>query len=95
MSDDDLLLDASDLADIFGGDDAKGGDDFAKSIEDLFLSDDDDDEPSAPAIEPARAVAVAPPPPPPRSKPLPLPPRLLSRSWWKRSPSRRSLTARA
>jgi hypothetical protein len=41
MSDDDLLLDASDLADIFGAeDDGKAGEDFAKSIEDLFLSDE-------------------------------------------------------
>ena len=38
MADDDLLLDASDLADIFGADDAKAGEDLAKSIEDLFLS---------------------------------------------------------
>lgn len=42
MADDDLLLDASDLADIFA-DDSAGGEDLAKSIEDLFLSDDDDD----------------------------------------------------
>ncbi len=41
MADDDLLLDASDLADIFGAeDDGKAGEDFAKSIEDLFLSDE-------------------------------------------------------
>jgi hypothetical protein len=42
MANDDFLLDASDLADIFGVDDAKAGQDFAKSIEDLFLADEDD-----------------------------------------------------
>jgi hypothetical protein len=47
MADDDLLLDASDLADIFGvEDEPKAGEDFAKSIEDLFLSDEPD-EPEA------------------------------------------------
>ena len=71
MADDDLLLDASDLADIFGSeDDIKAGDDFAKSIEDLFLSDDPD-EPEAEAeppsfeavfgaVSPPKAAATAP-----------------------------------
>lgn len=75
MADDDLLLDASDLADIFGVDDAKGGDDLAKSIEDLFLTDDDEASspgfavpeepaaaPAAPAAPAARAVAPEPEP---------------------------------
>jgi hypothetical protein len=75
MADDDLLLDASDLADIFGvEDDAKGGDDLAKSIEDLFLSDDPDDEDDPAelaafareaAAEPAYSPAVAEPEPEP------------------------------
>ena len=74
MADDDLLLDASDLADIFGSeDDGKAGEDFAKSIEDLFLSDDPDEaeaEAEPPSFEavfgaiPPKAAAAAPSAPP-------------------------------
>jgi len=62
MADDDLLLDASDLADIFGTEDeTKSGEDFAKSIEDLFLSDEPD-EPEAEAEPPSfESVFGAPP----------------------------------
>jgi hypothetical protein len=49
MADDDLLLDASDLADIFGDADDGGGEDLAKSIEDLFLSDPSDEDADAPS----------------------------------------------
>jgi hypothetical protein len=56
MADDDLLLDASDLADIFADDGDGAGEDFAKSIEDLFLSDEEED-----AAPPAPAPASAPP----------------------------------
>jgi hypothetical protein len=75
VAEDDLLLDASDLADIFGADDAKAGDDLAKSIEDLFLSDDPDDEEAAEGAPVATAVAapprppVVPPPAAPRAAP--------------------------
>jgi hypothetical protein len=74
VADDDLLLDASDLADIFGVDDAKAGDDLAKSIEDLFLSDDGDDDEAAESAAVATAVAAPPrppvaPPPPPAAAP--------------------------
>lgn len=61
MAEDDLLLDASDLADIFGDDDAKVGQDLARSIEDLFLSDDEEGE--RPAAAPAPVTVAAPPPP--------------------------------
>lgn len=66
MADDDLLLDASDLADIFGVDDAKSGEDFAKSIEDLFLSDDDDSSSGSigAALQAQEAAAKAAPPAP-------------------------------
>ena len=67
MAEDDLLLDASDLADIFGDDDAKAGQDLARSIEDLFLSDDEDGE--RPAAAPGPVMVVAPPPPPPVAEP--------------------------
>jgi hypothetical protein len=58
MADDDLLLDASDLADIFGVDDAKSGEDFARSIEDLFLSDEDESTGSLGAALAAHEAAV-------------------------------------
>lgn len=73
MGDDDLLLDASDLADIFGSEDEKSNEDFAKSIEDLFLSDDEDEE-AAP--EGGGLAAVAAPvyaAPPPLAVPVPEP----------------------
>jgi hypothetical protein len=73
MGDDDLLLDASDLADIFGADDAKAGDDLAKSIEDLFLSDEDEDEAPA-AASTAHAPAPVQEPPAPPARPAPPPP---------------------
>ncbi len=54
MADDDLLLDAGDLADIFGADESAedSSADLAKSIEDLFFSDDDD------AAEPAESMTA-------------------------------------
>jgi hypothetical protein len=84
MADDDLLLDASDLADIFGvEDEPKAGEDFAKSIEDLFLSDEPD-EPEAEGEPPSfesvfggppsgapPAAYVAPPTPAPEPEPEP------------------------
>lgn len=69
MADDDLLLDASDLADIFADDGDSGGQDLAKSIEDLFLSDSDeaDAEPSEDSLAAfARQQALEAPPPPRR-----------------------------
>lgn len=54
MGDDDLLLDASDLADIFA-DDGAAGEDFAKSIEDLFLSDEPDEAPALGGVSVAEA----------------------------------------
>lgn len=56
MADDDLLLDASDLADIFGGA-ADEGQDLAKSIEDLFLSDDEDGADAEPSEDTLAAFA--------------------------------------
>jgi hypothetical protein len=59
MADDDLLLDASDLADIFGTEDeTKAGEDFAKSIEDLFLSDEPDEPEAEAEAEPPSFEAV-------------------------------------
>jgi hypothetical protein len=74
MSDDDLLLDAADLADIFGADDAKTGEDFAKGIEDLFLSDDEDGGAGSglgAALEAREAALAAAPPPPAPAPPAP------------------------
>jgi len=73
MADDDLLLDASDLMDIFGAEDAKAGEDFAKSIEDLFLSDDDDEAEAAPEAAP-EPEPVTPAPVAVRAAPAPAPP---------------------
>jgi hypothetical protein len=78
MSDDDLLLDASDLADIFGvEDEAKSGEDLAKSIEDLFFSDEPDEpeaEVSDADFEKVFAAAAAPSAPAaPRPAPAPAP----------------------
>ena len=58
MGDDDLLLDSKDLLDIFGSDDSGGGEDLSKSIEDLFLSDDEDEKGGAFSLE---GIAEAPP----------------------------------
>jgi hypothetical protein len=63
MADDDLLLDANDLAAIFSdADKSDVGADLAKSIEDLFLSDEPDDEPPAGGVaetEPSDDTLVA------------------------------------
>lgn len=58
MGDDDLLLDSKDLLDIFGSDDGGGGEDLSKSIEDLFLSDDEEGKGGAFSLE---GIAEAPP----------------------------------
>ncbi len=61
MSDDDLLLDASDLADIFGAEDEAAGAELTQGLEDLMFGDE---------RKPARAAA---PKPAPRALPKPPP----------------------
>ena len=94
MADDDLLLDAADLADIFGDSEAKAGDDFAKTIEDLFLSDDDADASAGlgaalQAREAAQAApAAAPAAPPAEEEPEPSEPDRggMTEEEWRASP---------
>jgi hypothetical protein len=68
MPDDDLLLDAKDLLDIFGTDDGgESGGDLSKSINDLFFSDDEGEGGSLSLAGVAEAPAL------PQEVPVPAP----------------------